>query len=304
MRRELLLNWASEIGEGSLTEWRAGATWAIPGLERAGANRMLAGLAALGHVEVDWEAGDWRVAEPALTLLPDAGGHGFLTGARTASYRQQLESDPAPDIDALLMFKEQSDGPDSCYVSASSEGEMEELADIIGARYSHSVPLRLSPLLPGIGQMIADRSSLRGKPDLGLERFEVETLSFAEVESDSAPGLYRYDSPGRPELRWIDDEDSVYKVDLSVGTHAEISRVSPEDGAGAIQWRPAGTNGNLEVRLTAPLPLLHSRAATLCSGRIPRRQGRVLIYPNVPLDLSERIAATLGGALHNHGSAA
>mgnify|MGYP003622973848 CR=1 FL=1 len=60
---------------------------------RVPALRTIRRMAALGHVEVDWSSGRWGALDPAITLLPDAGGYGLVVGARTARFTRDLMED-------------------------------------------------------------------------------------------------------------------------------------------------------------------------------------------------------------------
>jgi hypothetical protein len=126
-------------------------------------------------------------------------------------------------------------------------------------------------------------------PDLGVERFDVLADRWRPVERDIEPGLYRYEHRGR-ELRWIDEERRPYRVDFALGAYCELRRVQKSD---ILHWMQLPVNGTLSVPLRAPLPVLHARAATMCSGLAPQRHAGVLRYENVPRRIAEAIASSL-----------
>jgi hypothetical protein len=82
LSHELLLQWMSERGSGSWDEFRDAYRWAVPDARAGAAHRFMRALATLAHVETDWDAGAWTAAPTVVTLLPSAGGHGLLAGAR------------------------------------------------------------------------------------------------------------------------------------------------------------------------------------------------------------------------------
>jgi hypothetical protein len=290
---ELLLQWASERGEGIWSDWKDAYRWATPAGRVSGPSVGLRTFATLGHVEIDWEAGHWTVAPSVLTLLPDAGGHGLLTGARTGALRRRLEHElEHPDV--IACFYAQADAPDACLVAADSATALQDLADWLEVPYEHSVGRRLAELLPSLDAMLAERSSAPGVPDLGVEMFETRSGRWSPVESDSEPGLYRYERGWRKELRWRDDDGQPHHVDMALGAWCELRRV---DRRREIRWEQESVHGNLLVPVRFPAPVLHARAAAMCSGLAPVKEGRMLMYRNVPKDVAEAVASTLGQEL-------
>jgi hypothetical protein len=290
MSHELLLQWASECGSGSWDQFRDTFRWALPDARTGGAFTCMRRLTTLGHLEIDWDAGEWAAAPTVVTLIPSAGGHGLLTGARTAALRAQLsdEMDELPHV--FPFFREQEDAPDVCFVACDSEDDLIALAAELDVPFEHSVADRLASLLPSLDAMLAERLSTPGVPDLGVDRFDVLADRWRPVETDSAPGLYRYEHRGRRELRWIEDERRPYRVDFALGAYCELRRLSAYD---ILHWVRVGPNGTLSVPLKAPLPVLHARAATMCSGLGPQRHASVLRYENVPRETALAIASTL-----------
>lgn len=300
---ELLLQWISERGSGTWTAWKEAFRWATPASRSFGPSLALRTLSTLGHVEIDWEAGRWTAAPSVLTLLPDAGGHGLLTGARTGALRERLERElDHPDVDAN--FAPQADAPDACIVAAGSETALHELAEWLEVPYEHSLGRRLAVLLPDLDAMLVGRESKPGVPDLGVESFDVESGRWHPVENDARPGLYRYERGWRQELRWMDNGGQPHNVDKALGTWCELRRLGR---SGEIKWYVESVHGELGVPLRFPAPALHARAAAMCSGLAPTRRGRMLMYRNVPEDVARTVARNLTqelvvvGAAENEG---
>jgi hypothetical protein len=296
LSHELLLQWMSERGSGSWDEFRDAYRWAVPDARAGAAHRFMRALATLAHVETDWDAGAWTAAPTVVTLLPSAGGHGLLAGARTGRLRAVLADglDEAPHVFAF--FREQEDAPDVCFIACDSEADLIELAAQLDVPFEHSVADRLASLLPPIDAMLAERLSTPGVPDLGVDRLDVQADRWRPVESDREPGLYRYEYRGR-ELRWIDEEGRPHRVDLALGAYCELRRLARSD---VLSWMELHVNGTLSVPLSAPLPVLQARAATMCSGVAPQRYAGVLRYENVPLRIAEAIAASLDQQLREY----
>jgi hypothetical protein len=289
MSYELLLQWMSERGTGSWPEFREAFRWAIPDAQEGGAQSCMRSLMTLAQVEIDWNSGVWAAAPTVVTLLPSAGGHGLLTGARTGKLRAALEDglDEAPHVFAF--FCEQEHAPDVCFIAADSEDDLTQLANGLGFPFEYSVADRLASLLPSIDAMLAERASTPGVPDLGVERLDVTADRWRPVDSDTVPGLYRYEYRGR-ELRWIDADGRPYRVDFALGAYCELRRVR---SSAILYWTQLAVNGTLSVPLKAPLPVLQARAATMCTGLAPNRFASVLRYENVPRKIAEAIAVSL-----------
>lgn len=290
---ELLLQWASERGGGTWSEWKDVFRWATPAGRPFGPSLALRTFSMLGHVEIDWEASRWTVAPPVLTLLPDAGGHGLLTGARTGALRKRLDHElDHPDV--LAHFVAQADAPDACLVGTGSGTALQELADWLEVPYEHSLGRRLAALLPDLDAMLVHRRSTPGIPDLGVEMFDAESGRWPPVEEDARPGLYRYERGWRKELRWKDDDGQPYHVDMALGAWCELRRLGRRS---EIKWEPESVHGLLGVPVRFPAPALHARAAAMCSGLAPTREGRMLMYRNVPEDVAAAVASSLSQEL-------
>jgi hypothetical protein len=142
--------------------------------------------------------------------------------------------------------------------------------------------------------------SKRSASPVGFEARQFDSVRYGwlDVESDSKPGLYKYEAWGPPLYRWRIDHAYPFDVDLATAAFAEMRRL----GQNILTFRQRGTSGEFFVPLRIPLPALHARTAALCSGLVPqlvqRRQGPwQLKYVNVPRAIADRIAHTLGQVL-------
>jgi hypothetical protein len=290
MIEDLLLDWVSELGEGTWQEFRAAYEWLTtssadewrtPGF----AMRM---LSTLGHLEIDWTARRWAAAPPVLTILPDAGAHALLTGGRTRALKRSLHEVLADDDDLFPFEISQKNAPTAVWIECADETHVERLADALSIRYEYSVAQRLSRLVPSLDSYLAIVPSARCPKRYGLERFDVDTMRWFSTDQDLEPGLYQYDSYGPAMFRLIDDGE-VFGVDLATGVYAALSRW----GVNRLRYVEQSVNGELWVHLAAPLPTLHARTAALCTGLAPLKRGRGLVYRNVPRAIASRLARSL-----------
>lgn len=297
MNFDLLLEWASERAEGSWQQLRDAHEWIATAYPDSASWRPTAGYAArrlstLGHLEVDWQHGRWAVSPPLLTILPSAGAHALLTGARTRALMDRLV-DAADDPRLYLTPCAQHLAPTAMLIACEDETDIESLAERIGIGYEFSVSERISELLPILDSYLALASAMPAPRGYGVSQLDLDQLEWADAETDRNPGLYRYDAYGRPTFRLVVSDHEIYEVDWAIGAWAALSRW----GENKLAYRAEAVNGTLIVPAGAPLPTLHARAAALCSGLAPRRSNGGDWYRNVPPLVGERIARSLDQTL-------
>lgn len=297
MNYDLLLEWVSEQGSGSLLSFRQAHDWLLTSEEgndhAITANRTAATMAVLAHMEIDWVRSRWSAAPPVLTILPFAGGRSLLTGARTRALVYALDEETAETATMSVMWAPYSQrrGPSAIYLVSESETDIEQLAARLGIRYEFSVADRLSRLLPSL---TTNAKTSPGGPlarGFQVDKLQIDTFEWITVESVETPGLYRYNLYGRPDFRYLDLGGRSIAADLATGTYLELSRT----GRKVLAFREDAVNGTLIVPMGAPLPTLHARAAALCSGLAPTfdPDTRSMQYQNVPPSIAERIASSL-----------
>lgn len=309
MNYDLLLEWISEQGSGSLLSFRQAHDWLLTSAQgndqAVTANRTAATMAVLAHIEIDWVRSRWCAAPPVLTILPFAGGRSLLTGARTRALLAALdeETSEVATMNVMTAPYAQPQAPSAIYLVSESEEDIEQLAVRLGINYEFSVADRLSRLLPSL---TSNATATPGGPlarGFQVDKLRVDGLEWIAVESVETPGLYRYNLYGRPDFRYVDSPDRSFAVDKATGTYLELSRNRHK----VLGFREAAVNGTLIVPVRAPLPTLHARAAALCSGLAPTfdRTTLTMHYPNVPLTIAERIGSSLEQSpLHRDPSAA
>jgi hypothetical protein len=293
---ELLLRWASEVGAGSWSAFRNAHDWLFNAgraeAEQVKATTTIHALSMLGHVEIDWENSRWAAAPAAITILPTAGAHAVLAGSRTRRMAQRFIATAMADDSDLFADEHLQDwGPNAIFVAAGSDEDVEALGRQLGIHYEVCVSDRLAALLPDLGSYLQLGISTPGAKGYGVERFHAEFMLFRNCESDEQPGFYRYDVPGRPEMRFVADDGNYYRVDRALGVYSELRRL----GKMVMQYEPDSVNGTLFVPFRAQLPALHARAAVLCCGLMPLlvRGTWMWAFRNVPRQTAERIAASL-----------
>ena len=100
---------------------------------------------------------------------------------------------------------------------------------------------------------------------------------------------------GRHEYRYIGPTGGTHRMDQDLSVYALLR----DHGRAVLRWEGDSVNGTLAVLQGAALPQLHARVAALCTGLAPSfdARDRCWRYLNVPLDIAERIARSLGQVL-------
>lgn len=306
-----MLEWMSEKGAGTWGDFRAAWEWLgnARTFENPAEKAWIAArdLSALAHIEVAWDGIDqWAAAPPVLTMLPHSGGRALLTGARTrALYRfPSAEGEPgtglleeqAEELGLWIDPIPRRNAPSTVLVACNEPDDAEQLAVACGIAYSYSVCEQLAAMLPPLGAAL--RLGVPGPLPEGfpVDRFNDQTLQWDEIGDGAvdAPGLYRAKTwaanvhvlrtPLGDTLR-VERDYAIYEIlrweEQHVLTYFRGSREL---------WVPSG----------ARLPLLHERAAVLCSGQLPKFATRPepgVTYVNVSPRVAQRIADSLAQRL-------
>lgn len=303
---DVLLRWVSELGSGSVAELRNGIGWyagshGLPD-SRSAIWKWVNAMGALGHLDVAWRSGTWSCSPPAVTRIPYSDGLAAVTGERRRSAQQALLSHgPRLGLEAAWVRPPCPQGelplPAVLLISYWSPGQLEELASLTGAAYTPCFALQAAETLPG-----AQAEEPDGGPRTGalINRYtppsEDSTGKWAETGNHTEDGLYRWKRTDSRTVFRIRRSGSWFKTSKEVGVYAEsrrrgISALSWTQEPGPGRWRI----GSLAVHAEAPLPPLHARTATLCSG-LPSRTspGGAAVYDNVPWRVARAIAESLG----------
>jgi hypothetical protein len=305
MDADLALLWMSETGSGSARDLRERVAWLAwtqdEPVSRAATGRWLRDLSALAHAEVDWDNDRWSIASPAITRLPAADGTAILVGARRTEIIEALE---AAELFLLRHPQVAAEGdivaPAAILINYDTVGDLREVAQGAGAKYIGCAAINLAEHLPPLSL-----GSLAAPPAIANDTLERLAVGDGDVRFIRSPatvdGLYRLTLRGRRTHLYLRG-GQWYHCDLASGVFTEYVR----SGTAAMRWRSErsscyGRVGTLFVDWGAPLPPLHARALTLCSGLTPRFSGaaRTTIYSNVPELVASAVARSLSQRLHH-----
>jgi hypothetical protein len=304
VNHDRLLAYLSEKGSGTWPELKEAWEWIAESTDDPGGRAWIAArdLASLGHIEITWgDDGGWCAAPVVVTMIPRSGGRALVTGARTRFLYSKGDgeesgsgrlTEAAEHLDLWVDECEADNGPLTLFVACKSDMDARRLAEELGVAYTYEVAEQLAALLPPLASYA--RLWPEGELPRGLdaEWFDPDSLSWESTEAVSEYGLYRcrtyqgHVSALKAVSGWrrVNRELGVFEV-----LRWEEKPVLAYDEQGFQLSLPAQT----------PLPALHARSATLCSGRLPRfsyQEGGRLTYDNIPDDIASSIAAALSQA--------
>lgn len=284
----LLLAYLSELGSGSWTKFRA-ALDAVSGDENERMPSVRArSLSALGHVEFAFY-GDlrWVACPPVLAWLPRREEPtAVLCGARTARLVDRLRTQ-ASEIGLAIKECAQpgGEGPAAFFLEAPNREAGEELARLASLPSQGNPAGLLARCLPSIDGYARLAREVPGPSGYEIEVFDAVQLRWSEIPEAGDDGLYRY-KYYRPEYRL-----RTGGRDLKVTREAGVYLLLRREQRKILRYDPA--KGELVVPAAAPLPDLHARAATLCSGLLPAFERR----DSVPCHLHSGVPAGIAFAI-------
>jgi hypothetical protein len=285
-QHDTLVEWASEVGEGSWARWKAACESLR--LNPTGAARN---LSARGHVEFDWAADRFACAPTSGVLVPRSSGCIIITGARPRGLRQRLEAlcaDPDQSFDADLrepvpqregaatwMVEIEMDDLDAFSIAAGLNFEIDAGRQILYAMPNATLETAAEPDAPD-----------RRFPRVYLRPTD---LSFEAGADPGTDGLWWVEEHRR-DIAFIRHESSWFRV-----PNREHGPYLAYPDQPFLEYDLHPQMQTLRVRNRAPLPPLLARAATLQSGRLPLPDGpQHHAYANIDQEFAERISELLG----------
>ena len=306
---DLLLRWLSEQGAGDLGEVKRGLWWLgtkkCPDITPGSPGRWLRDAVSLAYLDIDWSGRRWSAAPPVLTPLPKAQGLAVITGSRTAAFDRRL--DKLVQDELVELYRSQGERPpgdiplpDSLIVGFGEEGELADIAADLGVTLAPCFAYQGIATLPEAA--LTERTSA---PEYGvpLEQYDFEQKRYEQVRRPQGDGLYRQRRRDSKRVCQVLRAGAWYETTHEHGVYAVLA--SQKCAEAVLRWRAeeeaSGRRhvGTLFVDWGYPLPDLHRRVATMCSGLAPRinELGENLAYVNVPLVVATKIACSLGQEL-------
>jgi hypothetical protein len=314
MNYDLLLQWASERGQGSLVAFHQAHEWLAYGDAEADYwTWTLQSLQALGHLEVDWDTRRWEIAPPTIATVVNGGGYALLCGARPSWFIRRLDSidgdnDPALRYLAKNIVLEQPvpqhGGPSLRLVTLDLESDAEEICAALGVQYSPYAGDRLLHLLPSLPRLIS--AGRRTEPELPggilpsrMGAGMVGQRLFEEMcdPSDITTGSYELALFDTRRYFYVHNGGQVFESGRGEVIYIELLR----RGSHVLRWDES--NQALLVPTRFRLPQLYERAAVLRTGLLPAveidqsTRAKRFRYRNIDYDFAESLSVKLGQKL-------
>ncbi len=259
-------------------------------------DEFVRGLEALGHVQVkrghDLQPVEFEYSANYLAGLPS--GEFLLVGSWATAQVRALKREIEAAGGRLTATRATAgpsrlvvDGLDQHELSAAAKAVHEE-AVVVADAARCMLPLidtlsTIRSALPLVFRPAAKRS----------ERFDLASSAWSGCQGVDAPGAYRLQASFLTTYVHVDAEE------LVDGTARRATAQLSKHLAAHVAGRPLlaydDAQRQLLVPLGAELPGLLGRVAVLCSGRLPLAdtRRRVVVYPDVPQDIAEGLAALL-----------
>jgi hypothetical protein len=286
-----LLRWASEAEAGTWDKLRDTAAYLIA-IREVGRRpwQMASRLSALGHMDIDWHAGRWSVAQPCLALSPGMGLCAFAAGWRAGSWLRRVESIEEPGH-MTVRSVDQGTAPHAIFFKADDVESLRDAAASLNARFVIDPAAQLAELVEVVE--LSDKT-LASAPivDEELRYFDADAISWAPIAARDEDGLYSFDLHGRRDFRLKVGGDW-HKVDRATGQLHELRNRND-----VAIWHPQSPDYLTARALVLPfdvsLPAVAERAAVASSGLLPVIQGGKKIYRNVARSTAVRICEKVG----------
>ena len=256
-------------------------------------------LEQLGHIEIERSTGSlratsWEVVEPLLIGLND--GSATVAGFRSSGMMLAVE-DHVRECEGTLLV-ERMDAPPVIQIAGLSDGDLEDLAALMGAatdksaRFIRRAARQLCAMLPALSEarQSLPLTTLTGAPS--YEKWNTATARFEPAQHSSSAGAFRLSGATRAYIyRTPEDVDTMR---ATLGDARIVKYLAAADaGRPLIGYDEAARV--LYVPLGADLPGLYGRAAVLCSGWPPREnlEERLLEYRGVTPDVAAQLSHLL-----------
>jgi hypothetical protein len=170
--------------------------------------------------------------------------------------------------------------------------DLDELCALTGLEYVFDPADRIADRL-GVATLerVAHREDWPPRDEIPRRRFDPASMRFGSAVNGETRGLWWYDGYRREEA-WIRDEAGWWQVPIR-----EYAPYLTYPHVGFLRY--SRERQQLLVPSLVPLPPLQARAATLASGRLPRRSGTrsEWLYENITPVLAKRFTDSLATPL-------
>lgn len=301
------MEWASTVGGSTIDRFREAHAWAFEVADRAEGTRALTSMERLCHVDIDWEKGRWWITPSALAAIDGAAGNCLLVGARTRATLDALDDACAEGLVKVTRVQQPAPAPDAIFVQVPTDEVLRQVAEQFALSVVPDGRRVYSEMLASLDEMLASAQQRFTASGLQARKLNPASLTFEPIDVHGGrwrPGCYEQASRGIARYLFVDDEGLLHNTSRQVAIHAEVRRARRNGNKVHALGVPIAWDHRTErlaCSAAARLPLMHDRAALLCSGLLPEVQWvdlhghrvRAFVYEGVAAMTYKRIAASL-----------
>lgn len=289
MNWDVLLHWMTHVVEGSWTGFRESvASLAEPDTDLDQICRNLrVRLSDLGHADFFIEGTQrWRSLPPLLVALPMKANTAFLSGGRTPQLLEALRSAAESQNCRMTISGGDTEATATVLLSGDHSG-LAQTAAALNLAYATDYSMEICGQYTPIPQLMEQSPQESAPTNWKLKSFDFQSMLWvdglrlhAACECSSRFGVRRYYVYARRgTLLRMSKREAVYAsamlqsvklLDYDVTTHT------------------------LSVPITAPLPELLSRAASLCAGAQGRVERGYIKYTEIPPAIGAALTVASG----------
>jgi hypothetical protein len=285
---DLLLEWASELGAGTWSEWRRAC-------RRLSLEPSLAAhnMSILGHVEFDWHLDEFAVVPSSAVFVSGTSGCLLMAGSRPRGYLQAIREYEESTVDCLSFCVHgpvsQLNGPRALWLEVETN-EMEQLCAGLSLELClYPGKAMLGELPPATLENVGEESY----PDERYAKYWLEPRGLRESRPPADGGGLWSVHEYRRKFAYIRQDGTWFRIlEREYGPYLAYPRET--------YIRHRVDSKELLVHNRAPLPILAARTASLHTGFLPEpgtNGSNWHIYQNIDEELAFLISNHLSATV-------
>ena len=255
-------------------------------------------LSALGHIDIQYDLTSlkpkyWRVSDPCITNISE--GVFIISGWQSENFISLLKS-VSQQLGAEVEVEVGSNGLQIIKVLNISTADLATFASIVSEESDY--PLKAEKffaekaltLMPPLSRVMGSLETIE-MPNSNLEYLDPKTRRWKKVEGGIVSGGgYRHREFGFRYF-YLDSADILSRKAIICDARLVKYFALKESLGNLVAHNPVTLE--FTVPFNMDLPFLYERIAVSCSGSLPIKEGGLIKYQNIPVDIAEGLAFKL-----------
>lgn len=255
-------------------------------------------LSALGHIDIQYDLASlkpkyWRISDPCITNISE--GVFIISGWQSENFIGLLKS-VSQQLGAEVEVEVGSNGLQIIKVLNISTADLATFASIVSEESDY--PLKAEKffaekaltLMPPLSRVMGSLETIE-MPNSNLEYLDPNTKRWNKVEGGIVSGGgYRHREFGFRYF-YLDSADILSRKAIICDARLVKYFALKESLSSLITHDPVTLE--FTVPFSMDLPFLYERIAVSCSGSLPIKEGGLIKYQNIPVDIAEGLAFKL-----------